>query len=139
VKENLFPALEQTLAPLRPASPTRPDGREVGRAARQSFDDYRRSRPARRTARRHAVYLSRVGALTVEQESVVADTAEYLAAFLDLPVRPGADIDPETFPPDAFGRHPTRGHPQLRTAYLLNEALRLDRPEEALVCLAVTA
>ena len=127
---NLFPDLERLSAP--PAN-----GR--GGSVRQSFEEYRRSRPARQTARRRALYLSRVGELTAAQEAVVTATAEYLAVFFDLPVRPGADFDPATFAPRGVRRHPRRGHPQLLTDYVNNEVLWLDRPEEALICLAVTA
>ena len=130
MKENLFPNLEKLLAPPR-------DGRE-DHVERQSFQAYRRSRPARRTTRRQAIYLSRVGGLTAAQESIVTATAEYLAAFFDLPVRPGASFDPVTFRSCAIRQHPLRGHPQLLTDYLINEVLWLDRPEEAVICLAVT-
>jgi archaemetzincin len=131
MKENLFPNLEQMLAP--------PGARPGGRAERQSFPDYRRSRPARETARRRALYLSRLGEHSAAQEAVVAATAEYLGLFFDLPVRPGADFDPTTLRPQAVRPHPSRGHPQLLTAYLLDQVLWLDRPEEALICLGVTA
>jgi archaemetzincin len=141
MKENLFPDLEQGLAPSNPVPRTRQAsagrGNPAGRS--QPFDEYRRSRPARQTARRQALYLSRVGALTNTQESIVTATAEYLALFFDLPVRSGADFDPTIFPSCAQRRHPVRAHPQLLTHHLINEVLWLDRPEEALICLAVTA
>jgi hypothetical protein len=69
----------------------------------------------------------------------VAATAEYLAAFFDLPVHRGVHFDPSTFRRWGIREHPSRGHPQLLTDYLLNEVLALDRPDEALICLAVTA
>lgn len=119
-------------------APQRGDG-HGGPSERQPFEAYRRSRPARRTARRQAIYLSRVGELTAAQEGIVMATAEYLAVFFDLPVRPGADFNPATFPSGAIRQHPLRGHPQLLTNHLINEVLWLDRPEEALICLAVTA
>jgi hypothetical protein len=127
MKENLFLNLEQLLAP---------EQRELSSG---TFEAYRRSRPARRTAGRHAIYLSRVGALTADQERVVTATAEYVALFFGLPVRPGADFDPASFPPDAIRKHPRRGHPQLLTDHLINQVLWLDRPDDALICLAVTA
>src|SRR5262249_55672773 len=77
--------------------------------------------------------------LTAAQESVVTATADYLARFFDLPLHWGTDFDPATFPPDAVRQHPTRGHLQLLTDPLINGALARDRPEEALICLAVTA
>jgi archaemetzincin len=132
MKENLFPGLEPMLTP-------HPGGQRESCAERQSFVDYRRSRPARRTAHRHAIYLSRIGELTAAQESVVTTTAEYLAVFFDLPVYPGAEFDPTTFRPWGVRQHPARGHTQLLTDYLLNEAMSLDRPEDALIWLAVTA
>jgi archaemetzincin len=137
VKENLFEDLERLLTPP-PAWPQQP-GERAGPDERQPFEVYRRSRPARRTARRRAIYLSRVGELTPAQERLVTATADYLGVFFDLPVREGADFDPAAFPSGAVRQHPTRGHPQLLTDHLLGEVLWLDRPEEALICLAVTA
>jgi archaemetzincin len=140
MKDNLFPNLEAVFAPLGQAPLAgKPGGGRFDQAERQSFEAYRRSRPARRTGRRRAIYLSRVGELTPAQESVVSATADYLAVFFELPVRPGADFDPTSFPSTAFRPHPERGHPQLLTDYLINEVLGLDRPEEAVICLAVTA
>ena len=140
MKENLYPNLEELLASAGPAPLTpQPADRREGRARRQSFQDYRRSRPARQTARRCALYLSRVGELGAAPQAVVTATAEYLSVFFDLPVRPGADFDPTTLRPQAVRPHPGRGHPQLLTGYLLDEVLWLDRPEEALICLGVTA
>ncbi len=123
MRENLFAQLDQKLGP----------------AERQPFDAYRRSRPARKTAQRKAIYLSRIGPLTAAQERVVAVTAEYLGVFFELPVHRGADLDPAAFPRDARREHPSRGQPQLLTDYLLQEALRLDRPEDALICMGATA
>jgi hypothetical protein len=124
MKKNLFTELER-LTPAR---------HERG----QSFETYRWSKPARQSARRKAIYLSRIGRLTAAQEQVVSATAEYLGVFFALPVRAGADFDPETFPACAFRRHPHSGYSQLRTRHLINEVLWLDRPEEALICMAVT-
>jgi hypothetical protein len=131
MKEDLFPDLERLLVPRQRSSLPPPE--------RQSFEDYRRNRPARRTASRHAVYLSRVGGLSAEQEAAVTATAEYLGLFFDLPVRRGPDFDPAGFRPWGRRQHPVRGHPQLLTNYLLDEALAVDRPDEALIWLAVTA
>ncbi len=132
MEENLYPQLEQILAPQ---SGTRHDDALV----RQSFREYRRSRPARETAVRRVLYLSRVGEWTAAQEAVVTATAEYLAIFFDLPVRRGADFDPAGFRAWGIRQHPRRGHSQLLTDYILHEALGRDRPEDALVCMAVTA
>jgi hypothetical protein len=140
MNENLYPNLEQILAPLYEAWPvTRTDDGGANSPKQQSFRDYRNSRPARRTDRRQAIYLSRVGELTAAQESVVGATADYLARFFDLPVCRGRDIDPASFPADAIRRHPVRGHFQVLTAPLINDVLAEDRPEEALIYLAVTA
>jgi hypothetical protein len=137
MKEDLFPRLVQMLAPLRQTS-SMGDG-QVGHMERQSFKAYRLSRPARRTARRQAIYLSQVGELTAAQDAIVTATAEYLAVFFDLPLRRGADFDPATLQSWGIRRHPLREHLQLLTDYLIDEMLSRDRPEEALICLAVTA
>jgi hypothetical protein len=131
MKENLFADLEQLLAPQRRLT--------LQPRERQPFEAYRRSRPARRTADRHAVSVSRVGELTAAHESIVTVTTEYLGLFFDLPVRRGPDFDPAGFRRWASRQHPVRGHPQLLTNYLLDEALSLDRPDGALIWMAVTA
>lgn len=137
VKEDLYPNLLQMLAPLRQQYSTG-DG-QVRHAERQSFKAYRLSRPAQQTARRRAIYVSRVGEMTAAQDAIVTATAEYLGVFFDLPVRRGADFDPATFRSWGIRQHPLRGHPQLLTDYLIDEVLWLDRPEEALIWMAVTA
>jgi archaemetzincin len=140
MNEDLFPNLEQMLAPLRQGLPGPRTGDWSGNAAKQqSFKAYRLSRPARQAGQRQAIYLSRIGELTAAQESVVTATADYLARFFDLPLCRGADLDPATFPPYAVRQHPLRGHSQLLTGPLINDVLSRDRPEGALICLAVTA
>jgi archaemetzincin len=140
MSENLFPNLEQMLEPLRQALPITQTGDwRAGPAMRQSFKAYRQSHPARETAQRKAIFLSRVGELTATQEAVVTATADYLARFFDLPLCRGTDFDPAAFPAYASRQHPSRGHSQLLTNFLINEVLSVDRPEGALICLAVTA
>jgi archaemetzincin len=141
MKENLFANLEQVLAPCRQALPaSQPGDWRWGHVERrQSFEAYRWSRPARQTARRKTIYLSRIGELTAAQKRIVTITAEYLAIFFDLPVRPGESFDPASLPPAAIRPHPYLGHGQLLTNHLINEVLWFDRPEEALICLGVTA
>ena len=94
MNENLYPNLEQILAPLYEAWPvTRTDDGGANSPKQQSFRDYRNSRPARRTDRRQAIYLSRVGELTATQESVVMATADSSVASLTGPCAPGRPRD----------------------------------------------
>ena len=140
MNEDLFPNLEQMLAPMRQEWPAPRTADWRGNASQQqSFKAYRVSRPARQTAQRRALYLSRVGEFTAVQQAVVTATADFLARFLDLPLRRGADFDPATFPPYVIRPHPLRGHSQLLTGSLINDVLALDRPAAALIYLAVTA
>jgi archaemetzincin len=140
MNENLFPNLEQILAPLRQGLAALRTGDSHGNAPeQQSFKAYRLSQPARQTDQRRAIYLSRVGELTAAQEAVVTATAHFLARFFDLPLCRGKDFDPAAFPPHAFRQHPLRGHPQLLTAPLINDVLAQDRPDDALIYLAATA
>jgi hypothetical protein len=139
MNDNLYPNLEQRLAPIREAWP--PPCSEAGgeNAPQQTFRAYRLSLPARRTAQCRAIYLSRVGELTATQDAVVTATADYLARFFDLPVNRGPDIDPAAFPSYAVRQHSSRGDVQLLTAPLIRDVMAEDRPEEALIYLAVTA
>jgi predicted Zn-dependent protease len=138
--EDLFPNLEQMLAPMREEWAAPRSGDLSGNTSnQQSFKAYRLSRPARQTAQRRAIYLSRVGELTAMQEAVVTATADFLARFFDLPLRRGADFDPATFPAYLIRQHPFRGHSQLLSGPFINNVLSRNRPEEALIYLAVTA
>src|SRR5262245_31622353 len=122
MNEDLFPNLEQMLAPIGQEWPAPPTGYWRWACPKpQSVEVYRLSQPARQTARRHAIYLSRIGELTATQESVVTATADYLARFFDLPLCDGADFDPATFPPYVIRRHPLRGHSQLLSGPLIND------------------
>ena len=134
MKENLYPELDDLLAQHRR------EARQSDCREGQLFDVYRlRRRPARVTAWRRVLYVSKVGELSTAQQAIVADTEEYLAVLLDLPVRRGADIDPAAFAGDAIRENPLLGRRQLQTGYLINEVMGFDRPDDALICLAVTA
>lgn len=140
MNEDLFPNLEQMLAPIRQEWPAPRTADWSGSASKQqSFKAYRLSRPARQTVQRQAIYLTRVGEFTPRQESVVTATADYLTRFFDLPLCRGPDFAPATFPPYVIRQHPLRGHSQLLTGPLINDVVSQDRPEAALIYLAVTA
>ena len=137
MKDNLYPELAILLERSRRELPA---GQSGGHHDNQPFDVYRhRRRPARQTAWRRAMCISRVGELTAAQNAIVTATAEFLAPFFDLPVYRGADLDPATFPSDSIRMHPQRGQPQLLTDHIINEAMREGRPDDALIYLAVTA
>lgn len=140
MNENLYPNLEQILAPLHPSLPmVLTEERRGNEPKQQSFKAYRQSRPARQAGRRQAIYLSRVGELTAAQEHVVTATADFLARFFDLPLFRGSDFDPSGFPTDAFREHPSRGHSQLLTGPLIGDVLSVNCPDKALIFMAVTA
>ena len=68
MNEDLYPNLEQRLAPLSQGGATPRTGDWSARPSPgQSFKAYRLSQPARQTAARRAIYLSRVGELTESQ------------------------------------------------------------------------
>jgi archaemetzincin len=139
MNENLFPNLEQMLAPLRQGLPSRVQYPRVSSARAQSFRAYRLSKPVRQTNQREAIYLSRIGRLTDAQELVLTATADFLSRFFELPLHRGADLDPDTFPTYSFRQHPSRGHSQLITGPLFDEVLLPNRPRSAVICMAATA
>lgn len=134
--ENLYPNLDQILAPLTPVVP-----RESILAVpkEQSFREYRQSEPARKTLQRQAIFLSLIGELTPSQEAIVAATGDYLGCFFDLPVQRGRSFNPAIFPAYLRREHPLRKHPQFLIEPLINEVLLPELPDEALIYLGATA
>jgi archaemetzincin len=104
----------------------------------QTFEDYRRSSPNRPDGRRRLLYLQPLGSMSLDQQRLIADTAEYLGRFYGLPVKTLDAIDLTTIPAKARRRHPDWGVPQIDSLYLL-DLLKPHVPADAVAVLGLTA
>jgi archaemetzincin len=105
----------------------------------QTFAEYARSQPVRKSAKLHTIYLCLIGDFTEAQRRIVKLTQDYLAVFFHCEVKVNRQIATAAIPARARRTHPTSGDSQLLTGYILHEVLEPDRPADALACLALTA
>lgn len=101
----------------------------------QTFGDYKKSTPVSPDDLHRIIYLQPLGDFTLIQESIIAQTAQYLSLFFNLrtvvlPTRKENDI------PSSARRF--RGHEQLLTGYILDE-LEINIPKDGIVIMAITA
>jgi archaemetzincin len=139
--DRTYPELETRLAPLaRKLGPPRPgewlhEHKEPG----QTFGEYVKAQPVRRSRRWKRIYLCLVGEFSDEQRRLLNRTCEYLELFFDTPVVVHAHVKLADVPAEARRKHPAWGDAQILTTYVLHELLKPNRPEDALAYLAFTA
>ncbi len=104
----------------------------------QSFAEYIKSEPVRRSPQWNTIHICVVGEITPAQQRIIETTREYLAVFFDSPVKTGKSIPLSEIPDRAQRKHPETGGEQVLTTYILHEVLRPNRPENALASLAFT-
>lgn len=138
--EHDFPDLEDRLRPLaQPIGQPEPgDWLTTHREKGQNFRQYLAANPVRRDHELTTVYLCLIGAWSEPQEKVVARTGDYLALFLDAPVKVRERLPLAVIPAEARRKHPSTGDKQLLTSYILHNLLEPDRPDDALAYLALT-
>jgi archaemetzincin len=101
----------------------------------QTFEEYKKSRPVSPDQSHTIIYIQPLGEFTPIQETIIAQTAQYLTFFFNLrtsvlPTRKETDI------PSTARR--IRGHEQLLTGYILDE-LEINIPKDGIVLMAITA
>jgi archaemetzincin len=136
-----YPELETKLRPLAdPLPPPRPgDWLAEHPEPGQTFIEYVDSKPVRKSDKLSTIYLCLVGELTEGQQRILDLTQEYLAVFLDCPVKVNRQLPLASIPARARRTHPTWGDQQVLTSYILHEVLEPERPADALAYLALTA
>jgi archaemetzincin len=140
-QEPSYENIELRLAPLARELPAPKPGdwlfehKESG----QTFAEYIRSEPVRRSPKWNTIHICVVGDISEEQQRIIETTREYMELFFDAPVKMGKQIPVSEIPEHAQRKHPEWGGDQILTTYILNEVLRPNRPENALASLAFTA
>lgn len=105
----------------------------------QTFAEYAKSQPVRRSKQWNTIHVCVIGEITAEQQRIIETTREYLEVFFDTPVTMGKQIPLSEIPDRAQRKHPQWGGEQILSTYVLDEVLRPSRPNNALASLAFTA
>jgi archaemetzincin len=80
-----------------------------------------------------------LGDFSPEQKQILEITQQYLAVFYQTPVKIRREMPLDVIPDDARRIHPSWGTKQISSAYILNEILKPDRPDDALAYLCFTS
>jgi archaemetzincin len=104
----------------------------------QSFADWRSSNPPVPTARRHTFYIQPIGPFSEAQDKIVTETAAFLGACYDLPVKVLDPIPMDRIPESA--RRTSRwGEKQVLSTYILEKILAPALGQDAACLLGLTA
>jgi archaemetzincin len=139
--EHTHPELEERLRPLAKAlkPPRAGDWLAEHHETGQTFHQYHRAKPVRRSARLSTIYLCPIGDFNADEQRVLNLTNEYLGLFFDCPVVVHRTVPLSAIPAGAKRKHPDWGDHQLLTSYILDDLLLPNRPTDALAYLALTA
>ncbi len=140
-KERMYAEVESKLRgvaiPL--AKPKAGDWLAKHKEDGQSFADYLRAQPVRKSRKQATIYICLLGDFTPEQKKVLETTQKYLEIFYQVPVKVHKKMELVDVPARAQRVHPTWGGDQLLSTYVLDEVLKPDRPDDALAYLAFTS
>lgn len=103
----------------------------------QTFEEYLDADPVKPTKERQKIYVLPLGTFNAKQEKIVDVTAQYLAAFYDLPVeelptKPFAAVHPN------IRQNKLTKTRQIKTGYILNDVLTPILPNDAAALIAFT-
>jgi len=105
----------------------------------QTFEQYRRARPARPVGKRNTIYIQPLGEFTPSQRKIVSLTADFMGRYFGLPVKVCDDLPLSLIPKKARRVHPTWGVKQILSIYVLDRVLKPRLPKDAAAYLAFTA
>jgi archaemetzincin len=102
----------------------------------QTFEEYINGNPALPTDARRIVYIQPVGDFTASQRRVLEQTADYLSAFFNLPVKMNELRGLGNIPDGMQRVLPRSGQRQIKTGYFLENLLppMLSEDAAALIC-----
>ncbi len=104
----------------------------------ETFREYLRSRPVTPDRRRRVIYVQPLGDFTETQRKIVTQTAEFIEAYFDLPVKIREDLPLKLIPANARRKHPSWGMDQILSTYVLEEVLYPRLPKDATAYIAFT-
>src|SRR5215831_9048284 len=106
--ENLYREVEARLQPLALALDEAEPGDWLAEHPEpgQTFDEYLRAGPVRKSAALSAIYLCFIGDFTGPQQQILDLAGEYLGLFFDVPVRLARRLPLADIPGRARRTHP---------------------------------
>jgi archaemetzincin len=137
-RDETYPQLEERLRPLA-GKLGDSDWLRHHPESGQTFAEYLEADPVRRDRKRSTIYLCLLGDFSPEQRRVLDITAAYMEIFFQAPVKVRKRVPLEDIPGRARRVHPKWQIPQVLTAYVLDDLLRPERPDDALAYLCFTA
>lgn len=135
--QNLIQKLEPFFEPMNPPEPD--EWLATFKENGQTFVQYINQNPTLPTEQRQTLYIQPLGKFNAKQLRVIAQTAEFLGLFYDLPVK--------TLPVKKFDKplsmkntrdNPSTRQEQVRTGYILDEILKPILPDDAAALIAFT-
>lgn len=141
VADNTYPEVEKKLHPLgkKLGKPQPGEWLDSHKEDGQTFDEYLRARPVRKSDKLTTIYICLIGDFTDEQKKIVDGARDYLEIYFATPVKVRKTIALADIPAKAKRTHPTWGDKQILTTYVLEDVLQPDRPDDALAYLAFTS
>lgn len=135
--KKLIASLEPFFEPMNP--PEADEWLATFKEKGQTFEEYINNNPTLPTEQRQTLYVQPLGKFDAKQLRVIAQTAEFLGIFYDLPVK--------TLPVKKYDKplsmKNTRNNPftyqeQVRTGYILDDILKPNLPDDAAALIAFT-
>lgn len=135
--KKLIISLEPFFEPMNPPEPD--EWLATFKENGQTFEQYINQNPTLPTSQRQTLYVQPLGKFDAKQLRVIAQTAEFLGLFYDLPVK--------TLPVKKFDKplsmkntrdNPSTRQEQVRTGYILDEILKPMLPGDAAALIAFT-
>lgn len=105
----------------------------------QTFGAYIRSRPVKPDKKRNIIYITLLGDFDPARQKVVEQTARYMEAFFDLPVKFADPISLSVIPNKARRVHSVTGDRQILTSYVIDKVLKSRMPRDAICFIAFTS
>jgi archaemetzincin len=141
VTGDTHPEIEKKLQPIgkKLGKPQPGDWLASHKEEGQTFDEYLRAHPVRKSDKLKTIYICQIGEFTADQKKIIDCTREYLEIYFATPVKIRKTLALADIPEKAKRTHPKWGDKQILSTYVLEEVLQPDRPDDALAYLAFTS
>lgn len=105
----------------------------------QGFYDYIKNNPVRPDGQRKYIYIVLLGEFDAARHDLIQDTARYIEAYFQLPVKWLEPLGLEVIPDSARRLHPQTRDKQILTSYVIEEVLLPRLPDDAVALTAFTS
>ncbi|MBN1395069.1 MAG: hypothetical protein JW959_08605 [Pirellulales bacterium] len=105
----------------------------------QTFRQYIRQKPVRADRRRRTIYVQPLGELPETKKKIVELTADFLAAYFQLPVKIREVVSLESVPEAAKRKPGKHRSEQILTTHVLYNILKPRLPRDAVTMIGITA